>query len=156
MLGADDEFVVPHMDIACLQNSLAYQKVLEEPWTYLHNWNTHAPSVQQELVQNFLSTLGQLKAELAVPQAVFDPYTVNMMNNQSSEVCDLPSPSSGFFRILCAIFFWIRALSLLPCNISHIQVQPVILFILDYTDESNIQVIPLFGYKSRELKGRST
>ncbi|THD19083.1 hypothetical protein D915_010245 [Fasciola hepatica] len=83
--AGDDEFVVPHMDIACLQNSLAYQKVLEEPWTYLHNWNTHAPSVQQELVQNFMSTLSQLKAELAVPHAVFDPFAVNKMNSQSPE-----------------------------------------------------------------------
>ncbi|KAA0193835.1 hypothetical protein FBUS_06907 [Fasciolopsis buskii] len=81
--AGDDEFVVPHMDIACLQNSLAYQKVLEEPWTYLHNWNTHSPAVQQELVQNFLSTLSQIKAELAVPHTVFDPYAVTMMNSQS-------------------------------------------------------------------------
>ncbi|CAL8103425.1 unnamed protein product [Calicophoron daubneyi] len=75
-VNADDEFVVPHMDIACLQNSLAYQKVLEEPWTYLYNWSTLAPSVQQELAQSFLATLGELKSEIAVTQGVFDPYLV--------------------------------------------------------------------------------
>ncbi|TGZ72945.1 hypothetical protein CRM22_001787 [Opisthorchis felineus] len=79
---ADEEFVVPHMDIACLQNSLAYQKVLEEPWTYLHNWNTLAPSAQQELAQNFMSTLAQLKTEMAITQGVFDPYAVSQQTTQ--------------------------------------------------------------------------
>ncbi|TNN11905.1 hypothetical protein EWB00_004359 [Schistosoma japonicum] len=69
----DDEFVVPHMDISCLQNSIAYQKVLDEPWTYLHNWDSLAPSVQQEVAQNFLSELSALRAEMAVTQGVFDP-----------------------------------------------------------------------------------
>ncbi|GAA56479.1 hypothetical protein CLF_110974 [Clonorchis sinensis] len=80
--NADEEFVVPHMDIACLQNSLAYQKVLEEPWTYLHNWNTLAPSAQQELAQNFMSTLAQLKTEMAITQGVFDPYAVSQQTAQ--------------------------------------------------------------------------
>ncbi|KAH8851682.1 hypothetical protein KSF78_0000911 [Schistosoma japonicum] len=73
MESQDDEFVVPHMDISCLQNSIAYQKVLDEPWTYLHNWDSLAPSVQQEVAQNFLSELSALRAEMAVTQGVFDP-----------------------------------------------------------------------------------
>ncbi|CAH8440775.1 unnamed protein product [Schistosoma turkestanicum] len=61
------------MDISCLQNSIAYQKVLEEPWTYLHNWDSLTPSVQQEVAQNFLSELSSLKTEMAITQGVFDP-----------------------------------------------------------------------------------
>ncbi|KAF5395816.1 hypothetical protein PHET_11622 [Paragonimus heterotremus] len=93
--GSDDEYVVPHMDIACLQNSLAYQKVLEEPWTYLHNWNTLAPSVQQELAHSFMNTLGEMKTEMAVTQGLFDPYTVNQYTAQYVEE---PQPENGSTR----------------------------------------------------------
>ncbi|CAH8463178.1 unnamed protein product [Schistosoma mattheei] len=84
MVSQDDEFVVPHMDLSCLQNSIAYQKVLEEPWTYLHNWDSLTPSVQQEVAQNFLSELSSLKTEMAVTQSVFDP---SMFVNQDAP-CD--------------------------------------------------------------------
>ncbi|CAH8464978.1 unnamed protein product [Schistosoma intercalatum] len=84
MVSQDDEFVVPHMDLSCLQNSIAYQKVLEEPWTYLHNWDSLTPSVQQEVAQNFLSELSSLKTEMAVTQGVFDP---SMFVNQDAS-CD--------------------------------------------------------------------
>ncbi|CAH8468989.1 unnamed protein product [Schistosoma curassoni] len=72
------------MDLSCLQNSIAYQKVLEEPWTYLHNWDSLTPSVQQEVAQNFLSELSSLKTEMAVTQGVFDP---SMFVNQDAP-CD--------------------------------------------------------------------
>ncbi|CAH8481148.1 unnamed protein product [Heterobilharzia americana] len=80
------------MDISCLQNSIAYQKVLEEPWTYLHNWNSLAPSVQQEVAQNFLSELSSLKSETAITQGVFDPsmfvnqdFSCNLVLEQSQK-----------------------------------------------------------------------
>ncbi|CAH8462888.1 unnamed protein product [Schistosoma rodhaini] len=72
------------MDLSCLQNSIAYQKVLEEPWTYLHNWDSLTPSVQQEVAQNFLSELSSLKTEMAITQGVFDP---SMFVNQDVS-CD--------------------------------------------------------------------
>ncbi|KAF6767862.1 hypothetical protein AHF37_07252 [Paragonimus kellicotti] len=94
-INCDDEYVVPHMDIACLQNSLAYQKVLEEPWTYLHNWNTLAPSVQQELAHSFMNTLGEMKTEMAVTQGLFDPYAVN---EYTAQYVEEPQPDNGSTR----------------------------------------------------------
>ncbi|CAH8560366.1 unnamed protein product [Dicrocoelium dendriticum] len=93
-VNGDEEFVVPHMDIACLQNSLAYQKVLEEPWTYLHNWNTLAPSVQQQLARSFLNTLAQVKGEMAITQGVFDPYIVNEQSPFPTESSQLDNGRS--------------------------------------------------------------
>lgn len=60
------------MDISCLRNSIAYQKVLEEPWTYIHNWNSLVPSVQQEILSNFMEELSTIKSEVSVTGGVFE------------------------------------------------------------------------------------
>uniref|UniRef100_A0A5K3FH67 PAM2 domain-containing protein n=1 Tax=Mesocestoides corti TaxID=53468 RepID=A0A5K3FH67_MESCO len=67
----DDEFVVPHMDISCLQNSFAYQRVLEEPWTYIHNWDTLTVTMQQAVMQSFIQELQEIKTGLAYTEGVY-------------------------------------------------------------------------------------
>nr|CAH8829924.1 unnamed protein product [Trichobilharzia regenti] len=85
------------MDISCLQNSIAYQKVLEEPWVYLHNWDSLAPSVQHEVVQSFLSELSTLKTEMAITQGVFDPsmFVTPDVSNTVSEQSQNESTSEA-------------------------------------------------------------
>ncbi|VDL98777.1 unnamed protein product [Schistocephalus solidus] len=67
----DDEFVVPHMDISCLQNSFAYQRVLEEPWTYIHNWDSLSVSMQQAVMQSFMQELQEIKTGIAYTEGVY-------------------------------------------------------------------------------------
>ncbi|VEL30342.1 unnamed protein product [Protopolystoma xenopodis] len=68
---SEEEFVVPHMDISCLRTSMAYQKVLEEPWTCLHNWDSLSPSHQQSIMQSLIEELTEIKGYLAISQDVF-------------------------------------------------------------------------------------
>lgn len=67
----DDEFVVPHMDISCTQNSYAYQRVLEEPWTYIHNWDSLTVNMQQSVMQAFMLELQEIKSGNAYTDGVF-------------------------------------------------------------------------------------
>ncbi len=71
VLDHDDEFVVPHMEISCLQNSFAYQRVLEEPWTYIHNWDSLTIAMQQAVMQSFLQELQEIKSGIAFTEGVF-------------------------------------------------------------------------------------
>ncbi|KAL3316974.1 hypothetical protein Ciccas_004371 [Cichlidogyrus casuarinus] len=67
----DEEFVVPHMDVSCLMNSLAYQKVLDEPWNNIHNWNSLPPSHQNQIMQQFLLEANDVRAAMAISQNVY-------------------------------------------------------------------------------------
>ncbi|VDN12211.1 unnamed protein product [Dibothriocephalus latus] len=59
------------MDISCLQNSFAYQRVLEEPWTYIHNWESLSLSMQQAVMQSFMQELQEIKTGVAFTESVY-------------------------------------------------------------------------------------
>ncbi|KAL5109143.1 hypothetical protein TcWFU_006926 [Taenia crassiceps] len=63
-IDPDDEFVVPHMEIACTLNSTAYMRVLEEPFVYLHNWDSLNADVQKEVMEAFLEEARDVKEYL--------------------------------------------------------------------------------------------
>ncbi|VDM31904.1 unnamed protein product [Hydatigera taeniaeformis] len=65
----DDEFVVPHMEIACTLNSVAYMRVLEEPFLYLHNWDTLNVNVQKAAMEAFLEEAQDIKNYLNSSEA---------------------------------------------------------------------------------------
>eukprot|EP00108_Taenia_solium_P004852 TsM_000946400 transcript=TsM_000946400 gene=TsM_000946400 len=48
-----DEFVVPHMEIDCVLNSIACMRALEDPFTYLENWGTLNVKVQAAAAEAF-------------------------------------------------------------------------------------------------------
>ncbi|KAL5108552.1 hypothetical protein TcWFU_001944 [Taenia crassiceps] len=78
----DDEFVVPHMEIACTLNSTAYMRVLEEPFVYLHNWDSLNADVQKEVMEAFLEEARDIKDYL----------------NSNEATCVMPAES---FKVGC-------------------------------------------------------
>ena len=58
----DDEFVVPHMEIDCALNSNAYLRVLEDPFTYLENWDALNVKAQAAAAEAFFGEAQDIRS----------------------------------------------------------------------------------------------
>ncbi|VDK20222.1 unnamed protein product [Taenia asiatica] len=83
----DDEFVVPHMEIACTLNSIAYMRVLEEPFMYLHNWETLNVGVQKAAMEAFFDEAQDIKNYLNSSEATCVMPAESIEVGSSQESC---------------------------------------------------------------------
>ncbi|EUB61461.1 hypothetical protein ECG_02458 [Echinococcus granulosus] len=84
----DEEFVVPHMEIACTLNSVAYMRVLEHPWIYLHNWENLNVGVQNAATQAFFNEAQDIKNYLNSSEAACVMPAESIGVGSSPESCD--------------------------------------------------------------------
>lgn len=83
------------MDISCMQNSYAYQRILEEPWTYIHNWDSLTVNMQQAVMQSFIQELQEIKSGIAYTEGVFVGEAGDVVSQPSSSLSDVAAPAAA-------------------------------------------------------------